>query len=180
MKILQTSPRSTHRWNFLMPAAAGAAFIGIIVVGVIPTFTEIQETELEIERLQADLQQQETLQPLFLSLQERRGRTPPNGVHLAAREPLEIDDLAALPYLFEALARTSGLSLVSATPQVRSLRDGREMLRIDTRMRGEFQTFNALMNRLNQMPFVEAIESLGINVVETGQEINLSVWLAIK
>ncbi len=180
MKILEASPRSTPRWTFLMPIAAGVALLAIVVIGVIPSAQEISDTREEIERLQTDLQRQQALRPLFLSLQERRARTLPNGIHVAERTPLEIDDLAALPYLFEALARTSGLALISATPQVRSLRDGREMLRVDTRMRGEFQTFNALMNRLNQMPFVESIETLGIDVVESGQEINLSVWLAIR
>ena len=180
MKIVETSKRSTPRWNVLMPAAAGTILLAIIVIGVIPSAREINDTRLEIERLEADLRQQEALLPLFRSLQARREQTLPNGVYVTERVPLEIDDLAALPYVFEALARTSGLSLISATPQVRSLRDGREMLRVDTRMRGEFQTFNALLKRLNEMPFVETVESLGIDVVETGQEINLSVWLAIK
>jgi hypothetical protein len=54
------------------------------------------------------------------------------------------------------------------------------MLRIDALMRGEFLNFNILLKRLNEMRFVESIESLTIDVTNLGQEMMLSVWLAIQ
>ena len=54
------------------------------------------------------------------------------------------------------------------------------MLLVDARMRGEFLTFNNLLNRLNEMPYVESIESLAIDVTNLGQEMSISVWLAIQ
>lgn len=180
MKSMEPPTRNTPIGNLFLPAIGILAFLGVIVIGVIPSAREIEHTRTAIARLQADLRQQEALLPVFQSLQERRQQTLPEGIHVYAREPLEIDDLAALPDVFEELARRAGLELVSATPQVRSLRDGREMLRVDTRMRGEFQTFNTLLNRLNKMPFVETIENLGIDVIESAHEMHLSVWLAIR
>ena len=54
------------------------------------------------------------------------------------------------------------------------------MLRVDARMRGEFLTFNILLNRLNEMRFIESIETMAIDVTNLGQEMSLSVWLAIQ
>jgi hypothetical protein len=54
------------------------------------------------------------------------------------------------------------------------------MLLIDARMRGDFFTFNNLLNRLNEMRFIESIETFSIDVTDLGNEMSLSVWLAIK
>ena len=111
---------------------------------------------------------------------ERQKKALPEGISVNELQPLKIEDLAELPEVFETLARASDLELVSVTPQVRSLQNGREMLRVDARMRGEFLTFNILLNRLNEMQFVESIESLTIDVTDLGQEMSLSAWLAIQ
>lgn len=177
---MEPSPRNAPSGNLLLPAIGAMVFLAVLIIGVIPAARETERTRAAIVRLQSDLRQQEALLPVFQSLQARRQQTLPEGIHVYAREPLEIDDLAALPDVFEELARTSGLELIAATPQVRSLQDGREMLRIDTRMRGEFQTFNALLNRLNEMPYIETIENLGIDATASGHEMQLAVWLAIR
>ena len=181
MNNMEPSSRKTPQGSLLLlPAVAALILVVLICFGVLPSAREIDNTRTAIARLQADLRQQDALRPVIQSLQERRVQALPEGVHVHAREPLKIDDLAALPEVFEALARKSGVELISATPQVRSLQDGREMLRVDTRMRGEFLTFNALLNRLNEMRFIETIENLAIDVTELGHEMRLSVWLAIQ
>lgn len=147
---------------------------------MLPSSREIDEISVTIEGLQADLQQQKALLPVYISLQQRRKQSLPEGIHVNELQPLEIEDLATLPDVFETLARESEVELVSATPQVRLLQDGRKMLRVDVRMRGEFLTFNILLNRLNEMRFIESIESLAIDVTNLGQELSLSVWLAMQ
>lgn len=181
MKSTNPSTRKKPQGSLLaLPAIAAMVLLAIIFIGTLPAVREIDKTHAAIARLQADLRQQRALLPVYQSLQKRKEQSLPKGVHVFAREPLRIDDLAALPDVFESLARDSSVQLVSATPQVRSLRDGREMLCVETRMRGDFLTFNATLNRLNEMRFIETIESLTIDVTELGQEMRLSVWLAIQ
>lgn len=164
----------------VLPILAAMAFVALVLFGVLPSSREIDETRVSILGLQADLQQQRALLPVYLSLQQRKKQSLPEGIHVNERQPLKIEDLATLPDVFETLARESEVELVSATPQVRSLQDGREMLRVDARMRGEFLTFNILLNRLNEMRFIESIETMAIDVTNLGQEMSLSVWLAIQ
>ena len=172
--------RTSTRGKFALPAIFAMVLLALVLMGVLPSFRDIEKTRGSIEELQADLQQQKTLLPVYLSVQQRKNKSLPEGISVNELQPLKIEDLAELPDVFETLARDSDVELVSATPQVRSLQDGREMLRIDARMRGEFITFNLLLNRLNDMRFVESIESLTIDVTNLGQEMNLSVWLAIQ
>jgi len=180
MNTKKTYARTSTASKLFLPALIGIAFLGLIFIGVLPANREIAETHIAIEELQADLTQQKALLPIYASLQQRKNKVLPEGIHANDLQPLKIEDLATLPDVFESLARESGLELVSAVPQVRSLQGGREMLQVDTRMRGDFLTFNLLLNRLNEMRFIESIESLAIDVTNLGHEMSLSVWLAIQ
>lgn len=166
--------------KLVLPAVFALVLLALVLLGVLPSSRDIDKARVSIEKLQADLQQQKTLLPVYLSLQQRKKKSLPEGISVNELQPLKIEDLAELPDVFETLAREAGVELVSATPQVRSLQNGREMLRIDARMRGEFLAFNILLNRLNEMRFVESIESLTSDVTNLGQEMSLSVWLAIQ
>lgn len=167
--------------KLLLPVIIGIAFLALVFMGVLPSNREIDNTRATIGQLEVDLQQQRALLPIYLQLQkQKKALLLPEGILVSEPQRLKIDDLAMLPDVFETLARESKVELVSATPQVRSLQDVPEMLRVDARMRGEFITFNNLLNRLNEMPFVESIESLAIEVTNLGQEMSISVWLAIQ
>ena len=180
MKTMGPNARTSTKSKLALPALFAMVLLALVVFGVIPSSREIDKTRASIEELQADLKQQQTLLPIYLSVQQRKKKSLPEGISVNELQPLKIEDLADLPDVFETLAGESGVELVSATPQVRSLQDGREMLLVDAHMRGEFLTFNILLNRLNEMRFVESIESLSIDVTNLGQEMNLSFWLAIQ
>ena len=180
MKTTGGNAIASARWMMVLPAIFVLATLALVFGGVLPCVGDIKETRASIVELEADLKQQRTLVPVYQSLQKRKEKSLPEGISVNELEPLKIEDLAELPDVFETLASVSGVELVSATPQVRSLEGGRELLRVDVRMRGEFMTFSPLINRLNHMPFVESIESFAIDVTDLGNEIGLSVWLAIQ
>lgn len=134
-----------------------------------------------MKAVKAELKRQKTLLPVQASLEQHKKKSLPTGISVNQIQPLKIvEDLAELPAIFENLARDSNVELVSATPQVRSLKGARQMLQVDARLRGDFLTFKTLLRKLNEMVFVDTIESLAIDVTKTGQEMNLSVWLAIQ
>ena len=166
--------------KLVLPAIFILVMLVLVLTGVLPAARGIEAAHASIGKLQVNLQEQKTLLPVYASLQQRMSMALPEGISANELQPFNIEDLDELPDAFETLARESGVELVSATPQVRSLQDGREMLRIDAHLRGEFLAFNVLLNRLNDMRFVDSIESLSIDVTNLGQEMNLSVWLAMQ
>jgi hypothetical protein len=180
MNTMGPNARTSTRGKLTLPMIFAMVLLALVFIGVLPSSRGIDKARASIEELQADLQQQKALLPIYLSLQQRQKKSLPEGISVNQLQPFKIDDLAGLPDVFETLARESEVELVSATPQVRSLQDGREMLRIDARLRGEFLAFNILLNRLNEMRFVESIESLTIDVTNLGHEMSLAVWLAIQ
>lgn len=172
--------RTSAKEKLALPVLFLLILFGLVLFGILPISWKITETRDAIAQLEADLDQQRTLLPVDLSLQQRKEETLPNGISVNELEPLEVEDLADLPKVFEELAGKSETELVSVTPQVRSLQEDREMLQVDTLVRGEFLTFNTLLNQLNEMRFIETIESLAIDVTPLGQEMSLSIWLSIR
>lgn len=175
-----TEEHRLSKGKFVVPTIFMIILLALLSLGVLPSFRDIAKIRDSIGELQADILQHQTLLPIYLSVQQRKSKSLPEGISVNEVVPLKIEDLAKLPDVFETLTRESEVELISATPQVRSLQDGREMLRMDAHMRGDFLTFNIFLNRLNEMSFVESIESLTIDVTNLGQEMNISVWLAIQ
>ena len=172
--------RTSTKGKLALPTIFAMVLVALVLIGVRPSSRDIDKTLLSIEELHAGLEQQRMLLPVYLSLQHRKNKSPSEWIPVNELQPLKIEDLGGLPDVFETLARESGVELVSATPQVRSLQNGREILRIDARIRGEFLAFSTLLKRLNEMRFVGSIESLTIDVTHLGQEMSLSASLAIQ
>ena len=177
---MSTKSRTSTKGKLFLPALFAVVSVLIILFGVVPASQKIVTTRVAIEELKADLKEQKVLRPIFLTLEQRKKKPLPKGISVNELQPLKVADLADLPDVFETLASESDLELISATPQVRSLQDERELLLVDARVRGKFFTFNSLLNRLNDMRFIKSVESFSIDVTDLGAEMSVSVWLAIK
>ncbi len=156
-----------------------AGLLLLLFGGVIPAAKQIEQTKSEIKQLDTALKEHEALVPVYAMLQQQNERTTLAPLPTPARNPLLIESLTDLPNLFEGMARDAGLQLVSATPQVRSLRDGNEALRMDARVRGEYRNMKALLMLLGELPYIERIEGVSVDVVEAGKEMRLTIWLGI-
>ncbi len=172
--------RPSIREKLILPALFLAVLVGLVLFGVFPTSQKIKKTKTQIESLNTDLKRQNTLLPVHASLLQHKKKSLPEAISVNTIKPLKIEDLTDLPEVFETLARDSNVELVNVTPQVRSLKGDREVLQVNTRIRGNFATFTDLLNQLNKMDFVDTIESLIIDVTKLGPEMSLSVWLAIQ
>ena len=95
-----------------MPTIFAIVLLALVLLGVLPSSRDIDKTRTSIEELQPALQQQKTLLPIYLSLQQRKKKSLPEGIAIKELQPLKIKDLAELPDVFETLARESEVELV--------------------------------------------------------------------
>lgn len=156
--------------------------VGLLLLvfgGIAPTAREIEQTRERLADRQEELEQQKVLAPVYASLQERINEMTVESLAPAKETPLRLEDFSALPSLFENLASDVGLEFLAATPQLRSMRDGNEALRVDARMRGEYSNMQTLLLQLSTLPSVEGLDGLTIEVTEGGKEIRLTLWLGI-
>ena len=172
--------RKSNKGKLVLPLVLTIVLLAIALIGILPSSRGIAKARAAIVELDADIKDQNAFIPIYIPLQQRKQEPFPEAISVNVLKPLKVEDLAELPDVFESLAHDAKVDLVAVTPQVRSLQGGREMLRVDARMRGEFPDFNTFLNRLNEMKSVDSIESFAIDVTDLGHEMNISVWLAIQ
>lgn len=180
MKKMGKNGSKSVKGKLVLPLMFALLLLAIIILGILPCSREVVETRKKIGDLEVALKDQKNLLPIYLPLKKSQNEPFPEEIKVNKLEPLKVDDLAGLTEVFEVLARKSDVKLVSVTPQVRSLPGGRELVRVDARMRGEFLTFNTFLNELNGLLFVGMVESLSIDVTKSGHEMSFAVWLAIQ
>ncbi|MGC6425368.1 MAG: hypothetical protein ACON5H_00035 [Akkermansiaceae bacterium] len=152
----------------------------IALFGILPTTQAITATRGEIDVLKADLERQEILLPVWVALQQSKKRSFPDGISVRTVTPLDSENLDDLREVFEKLAQASQVELISVTTDVNTLEGNTKLVRLDCQLRGDFNNFRTTLGKLNELPMLQTVESLSIEVAEAGYELNLSVWLAIK
>ena len=156
-----------------------AGLLILLFGGIVPAARNTEDTRAEIESLRAELQKREALLPVYALLRQQAETAPPD--HLIVPEPrrLPLDELPGVPALLEEMAAANGLELVSATPQVRALSEGRDGLRVDARLRGEFLPMRDFLLSLGGFPSMERLEGVSVMAVDAGRELRVTIWLKI-
>lgn len=178
MKNNRTSGSKSFKAKLILPFVFLFALLAVILVGIFPTIRSIKNTQNEIVDLKADIEDQNELIPIYLPLKERMEDSLPEGIVASEVVPIDSDDIEDVQDLFETLADKSGVDLISVTPDFDTLQDGK--VRLQASIRGKFLSFRDFLNEINQLNSIRSIESFTVNVTKFGQEMGLSVWLAIK
>lgn len=175
------APQQTSiRQKTTLPVVFLIVALLIALFGVLPTTQAITATHEEIDVLKADLERQEILLPVWVALQQSKKKSFPEGISVRTVTPLNSEDLDDLRAVFEKLALASQVELISVTTDVDTLEGNTKLVRLDCQLRGDFNNFRATLVELNELPMLQTVESLSIEVAEVGYELNLSVWLAIE
>lgn len=178
MKNTATSGSNSLKTKLILPFLFLLALLAVIFVGIFPTIKNISNTKNEIVNLKADIEDQNALIPIYRPLRDRMEESLPDGIVASEVVPVDVDDIEVVLELFEKLARKSNVNLVSVTPDFDTLQDGK--VRLEASIRGKFLSFRAFLNEINQLNSIRSVESFAVNVTNFGQEMGLSVWLAIK
>ena len=180
MNDKKASQQTSIRQKTILPAVFLVIVFLIALFGILPTTQAITATHGKIDVLEADLERQKILFPVWLKLQQSKEESIPEGISVRTVTPLNSENLDGLREVFEKLARSSQVELISVTTDVDSLEGNTKLVRLDCQLRGDFNNFRETLGKLNELPMLQTVESLSIEVAEAGYELNLSVWLAIE
>ena len=180
MKDKKAFQQTSHRQKMTFPIVFLIVLLLIALFGILPTTKAITKTHRNIDVLEAQLERQKNLLPIWVKIQEHKKNSVPEGISARPIIPLDSEKLDNLREIFEQLARSSQVELISVTTDVDSLERGTKLVRLDCQLRGDFNNFRKILGELNELPMLKTIESLSINVTELGYELNISAWLAIE
>ena len=172
---LSSNPLTQSLFIFLVCAVGILVFFWLIILPSQKTSTELDQ---EIAQLNARIEEQRILTPVFHSLLKRAKKEGPSDLPSPKKAKLTHGDMNAISSVFQDIAGKHNLKLEEITTDVRSLMQESGYLLMRLRLSGDFFNFRKFLIDMGSIPSLEHIEEINIQPTKTSKELRLKIWLA--
>lgn len=160
----------------------GLCLTGILIfifAGLLPASGRLAEMDAQIASAKLRLEEQKALEPYYQTLKKSEGKKESEILPLSERGKLPQAKINTLPANFGTAARMSGMSLVSATLNLKALTGDAQFLSVNIVLKGSFADFRKFLIALGGLPYVERIEEITIQEKPDAREYRLTLWVAV-
>lgn len=161
--------------NFLICGAGILVFIFLIIV---PTQNTSAELDRDIEKINARIDEQRMLKPVFESLLKQVKKKGPTNLPATKKAKLASGDINKISGRLLEIAERYNLELRDIQTDVSAPGKNTEYLLIRIHATGEFKKFRDFLVDLGTIPSLEHIEEIQIRAIENSREFRLKIWLA--
>jgi Tfp pilus assembly protein PilO len=156
----------------------GASILVFLFWVILPGQRFAAELDRDIENLQARIEEQKILSPVFKNLFAKTKMAEPQGLPAPARVKLTRSEITSVPKRLQQLAATHHLNVREIVPEVNTLTDasGRFLTRFAAA--GRFSDLRGFLIDIGALPYFDSIEEIDIRAVESGREFGLKIWMA--
>ena len=152
-----------------------------ILFVVYPSQMSLVEMDTEINRLNAEIEAQDILYPVFLNLLKKTRLKDEGRFSRAKKTKIARDDTGKILSVFQGIAQKSNLKLTDILPDTDSAITGSGYLPVNVTVNGEFFNFRNFLCHLDEIPYVEHLERVRIQMTAQEPErleFRLKIWLA--
>ena len=153
--------------------------LAFFTVGIYPNLQQSKALDLEIAHINTQVKEQTVLFPLYTRLIKAVQNDPPT-LPLPPKATLAPEDIAGLDDRFSKLAEKNGLVFDSAVPDPVSYLEDSGQLTMNLAVHGDFFNFQKLLVDICQLPYVAAIDELGITPHQDSKQMALKLRLNQK
>ncbi len=151
----------------------------IILAGIVPAGKSLANLDTRTAEVQQQIEEQKLLMPLYQTLMERAGKEEPKFLPMPAKASLPNTKISTIPAMFGDAARASGMSLVSASPQLTAISGGAQMLPVNVVLQGNFLNFRKFLIAIGGIPYVQHIDEISIQEAPNAREFRMKILLAV-
>lgn len=166
----------TQSLIYLLICCAGV--IVFILMIILPAQKTTNELDMEIDNLQARIEEQRMLSPLFERLFEKAKAGNRSELHPAAKTKLSRDEISKLTARLQKMVLENNLQIEELAPDVNSLTDNSGFLSVNISTKGRFMDFRSLLLSLGTIPSLELIETVEVRAIEGSRQMDVRIWLA--
>ena len=156
----------------------GAGILVFVLLIIIPTQKTSAELDRDIDKLNARIDEQRILRPIFDNLLKQIKKKGPTELPVTKKNKLARGDISRLSERLLEIARRYDLKLHDIQTDVNALENNADYLLIRIHASGDFKKFRDFLVDLGNIPFLEQIEEIDIRAIENSREFKLKVWLA--
>jgi hypothetical protein len=150
-----------------------------IFAGILPNNRTMADLSTKTAAVRFQLDEQRELSPFRKSLQEKSEKKESEILPLPAKGSLVQAKINTLPMTFSTAAKVSGMTLVSAIPNLNALTGNAQFLSINVVLRGDFLNLRKFLIHLGGIPYVKQIEEIAIQQKPDTKEFKLKIWVAV-
>ena len=161
--------------NLLIGAGALVLFL---LLGMVPKQQHLGELSDQIDQAKFEIEQQNTLWPLYEKIQEIAAAGGAQAPQVPARELLNQEQVSHVTDTLAQIIVSTGLEAESVAPDPSSLGKGSKALSVTIRVKGEMDRFRQLLTELAALPSFVNVQTVRISQSPTKKEYTVTVWLA--
>ena len=156
----------------------GSGILVFVLLIIIPTQKMSAELDKDIEKLNARIDEQRILKPVFDNLLKQVKKKGPTNLPATKKVKMARGDINKISEHLLEIARRCDLEIRDIQTDVNTLDNNAEYLLIRIHARGDFKKFRDFLVDLGKIPSLEQIEEIDIRAIENSRELKLKVWLA--
>lgn len=171
--------RNLQASKFAKPAIFGLAITLFVGVAIVPAFFSMAETEREIERVEIELERQQKLFPVFVSLLKTAREKSPDLLPLPEATKLSRGKTDQATGMLRDLAAESNLQVETISPDMQTILKGSKFLKVRAVFSGDIKEFRDLLVKLGGVPYLQHIDNLKLQTMEASHQLrfSLTLWL---
>jgi len=163
-------------------------FLGIAVLALFytlwirPALHSLEQIDRRIAELELLDERQTRLLPLYARLSQESFLEISEALTIPEKLPLPRESVTEISPAFRDFAERSGLTMISVTPQLRSIEAAPGRLVVDAVMAGHYSAMGSFVLLLSQLPYLERIETISVRQTGAGageKQLNLKIWLLV-
>lgn len=157
----------------------GIIFI-VILTGILPLYLKVASLTGENDKLTYQIKEQRELRPVYLTLlNERKDK---NSFALPHPEKMFLprSESGKFQADFRILAKKSGLSVVSFTPDINSSAGASTSLLYNVILKGEWSNFRRMLTGLGSFSYLDGIEEINMKQGAGSMEFKIKLRIAIQ
>jgi Tfp pilus assembly protein PilO len=155
------------------------AILLFILLGIFPAGKSLADLNARTTEVQYRIEEQKALVPLYQTLKGRSGKEDLKFLPLPAKVNLPHAKISTIAAVFGDAARSSGMSLVSASPQLSAMTGGAQTLPVNVTLLGDFMNFRKFLVTIGGIPYVQHVEEISIQEAPNAREFKLKIILAV-
>ena len=172
---MATSPK-LHSSSILYITICLLCILAFCIVGIYPNVENMKELDDIIAELKTKAQRQELLFPVYTRLiKEVQIKAP--ALPLPQKTKMARNDIERLNTHLIEIAEKNGVVLDSAIPDAVSYLEDSGQLTMNLVVHGDFFKFQNLLLDISQIPYLAAIDKLGIYPHVDGKQMKLKIRL---
>lgn len=160
----------------------GLCLTGVLIFilwGIVPAYRTLAELDAKAASIKQRIEEQKVLLPIYKTLQNASEQKDSTFLPLPEKSKLAQAKIDTLPVNLSAVVKMSGMTLVSATPNVGALTGDAQFISVNLVLRGNFINFRKFLINLGGIPYADHIEEIVIQGKTDAKEYRLKLWVAI-